>query len=245
MKIKFLVVLFCLLLIIPSFSQSRIRNPWNAIRNPVIKVNGSMTYYGGSASGYLSYSLNFSRNGKPVKDIKVLINNNSNTYNNNPGHGWIGGSLSPYTLRYGDNITISIVVKKKFSRFHSLRGNTKKILLATLKVKNIIKWVYPRPGQAILLPNPTLSIPFRWNFTGSPVRTELYIRDKTTNTKIFSHIINGENQRIRANIFKHRRTYIMGFWANAPIDSFSLSGNASLRSNVKFYFCNSMNFSTK
>lgn len=246
MKIKLLIVLLVFILVLPSFAQISRANSRAATLSK-IKIKGGITYYGSNGSGYLSMLMNLTRNGRPVTDAKVLINNDPNTYNNNLGTGWIGGSIFHYNLQLGNKITISIVLKNKFSRNPlDRRRLTKKIVVATLKVSNIIEWVYPTPGQVIAMPPFGSSILFKWNFTGSPIRTELYIRDVATNNKIYSRMItNTESQRINPRILRKGKEYKMGFWSDVPHEYFKITRNVAPGSEVSFRFCNSMKFKTK
>lgn len=244
MKLKLITLFLTLVLFVPSLSQVRRITP-DVVSASKIKITGSMVYYGRTNYGYFSYSIDLTRDGRPVTNAKIEINNDKNTYNNNNGRGHISGSISPHIIKLGEKITIAVIFTNTLSKDPRKLTFNKKIILATLKVKNILKWVYPKPGEVIALPRFQLFVPFRWDFTGTSVKEEFYIRETGTNKKIYSVITDKESLRIPTRILRSGKEYKLGFWSNGPIDHFKISSNAARGSRVRFIFCNSMLFKVK
>lgn len=234
------IILF-VVLVIPSFSQFKMINPGNQLKiiTPKINVTGFAAYYGNA--DYISVYIKLMYKGRPLSTPIVRLNN---SVINNSGNGEYHGALTPYNnIRVGDRLVFTAEFPKR--RLYGLGKPlfSGKIILATYQISNIIEWVYPMPNQVINIGG-VLNIPLRWNFTGTPKTTELFIKDKATNVKIYSKNINNEIQKISASLLKPGKEYRMGLWAVDPLDNFRISKNCDASSRVVFYFSDIMTFKT-
>ncbi len=242
-KILLSAVIFALF-ITPAFTQIKtlqptIQQPLLTLVKPKILVQGHAQYYGNAK--YISAYLTLKIDGKPLSNVKVRINKSLMM---NHGNGNYGGSIpSNYDIKIGNELVFSVEFPKAPYLVGSPPPFTGKIVLGTYRIRNIINWVWPKPGQTI----PTgriISYLFKWDFTGSPAKTEFFIKDKSTNTKIFTKNTSAEQQSVMAGLFNSGKEYVMGMWAVDPIDKFRLSGVCSKGSRIDWYFSSTMIFNT-
>jgi hypothetical protein len=112
-------------------------------------------------------------------------------------------------------------------------------------VANIIEWVFPAPGEVIDLAAYPSLIPLRWNFTGTPARTQLSILDTATRVRVFTTFIDNEEIKIPASTLQPGKEYDFSMFAMAPFEQFKLAKIAATGSNVDFLFSDSFIFSTR
>jgi len=244
MKKKLLSAVILTGLLIPALAQIKtlqpaIQQPVLTLAKPLIWVRGHAQYYGNAR--YISAFLTLKMDGKPLSNVKVWINNSLMM---NHGDGNYGGSIpSVYHIKLGNELVFSVEFPKVPYPLGSPPPFRGKLVLGTYKIKNIINWVWPVPGQTI----PTgrlLSYLFKWDFTGSPAKTEFFLKDKNTNTKIFTKHTSAEQQHVAAALFGPGKEYVMGLWAVDPIDKFRLTANCAKGSRIDWYFSSTMIFNT-
>ncbi len=240
MKKNLMLALIFVALIVPSYSQTlTLQQPVLRLAKPKIWVQGHAQYYGNAR--YISAYLTLKLEGKPLSNVKVRINDSVMM---NHGNGNYGGSIpTPYNIKLGNELVFSVEFPKMPYIAGSRPAYSGKVVLGTYRIKNIIKWVWPKPGQTIPAGR-ILTYLFKWKFTGTPAITEFYIKDKITNSKIFTKNTVAEQQHVMANLFKSGKEYIMGMWAVKPIDNFKLSKDCAKRSKIDWYFSNIMTFNT-
>jgi hypothetical protein len=204
-----------------------------------IKVDGFAAYYGNA--GYISVYIKLMYKGKPFSTPTVRLNN---SIIRNSGNGEYHGALTPYNnIKVGNELIFTAELSERDCFTLSDPPFKGKIVLATHRISNIIKWVYPKPRQVININN-VIAVPLRWDFTGTPKPTELFIKDVATNTKILSKIISNESLMINASLFKPGKTYRMGLWAYAPLENFKVTNICDTSSKVVFYFSDILTFKT-
>lgn len=240
MKIKLIFTIIFISLIMPALPQVRTLKPTLlTLAKPKITVTGHAQYYGNAK--YISAYLTLKIDGRPLSNVKVFINKSLMM---NHGNGNYGGSIpSTYKIRLGNELVFSGEFPKAPYRLGSPPPFTGKVVLGTYKIKNIIKWVWPKPGQSIPVGR-FIAYVFKWNFTGTPATTEFFIKDKSTNKKIFSKNTSAEQQSVLAKLFKSGKQYVMGLWAVKPIDNFKLSKYCERGSKIDWYFSSTMVFDT-
>ncbi|MEN8223316.1 MAG: hypothetical protein ABFR36_08670 [Acidobacteriota bacterium] len=240
MKKNFLLILIFIALITPANSQTlTVKQPVLTLAKPKIWVQGHAQYYGNAK--YISAYLTLKINGSPLSNVKVRINNSVMM---NHGNGNYGGSIpSTYEIRLGNELVFSVEFPKGLYVAGSPPPFTGKVVLGTYKIKNIIEWVWPKPGQSISVGR-FIAYLFKWNFTGTPATTEFFIKDKITNKKIFSKNTGAEQQSVLATLFKPGKQYRMGLWAVKPIDNFKISKHCAKGSKIDWYFSSIMTFDT-
>lgn len=190
---------------------------------------------------YVSASLTLEMNGRPLKNVKVRINNSLLTHR---GNGSYGGAIpSTYHIRLGKKLVYSVEFPKPLIRASHVPPCKGKIILGTYKISNIVRWVWPRPGQTIYMSR-ILTCLFKWDFTGRPAPTEFFIKDRATNTRIFSKTLSAEQQKVSARLLKPGKEFVMGIWASSPIGKFRLSRHCKAGSKIDWYFSNTMTFNT-
>ena len=241
MKKNLLLVLIFIALILPALPQIRtLETPILTLAKPKIEVTGHAQYYGNAK--YISAYITLKMDGRPLSNVKVRINNSLMM---NHGNGNYGGSIpSTYRIRLGNKLTFTAEFPKTLFSFRSPPPFTGKIVLGTYKIRNIIRWVWPKPGQTIPVGN-FLTYLFKWNFTGTPALTEFFIKDKKTNTKIFTKNTSAEQQSVMAGLFSPGKEYVMGMWAVNPIDKFRLTKHCTKGSKIDWYFSSIMIFKTE
>lgn len=244
MKKSFILTLIIIGLAIPAIAQIKtlqptIKQPVLTLAKPKIHVTGHAQYYGNAR--YISAWVTLKIDGKPLSNVKVWINNSLMM---NHGDGNYGGSIpTPYLIKLGNKLTFTAEFPKTPFSLGSPPPFTGKIILGSYKISNIIKWVWPKPGQVIPVGN-FLTYLFKWNFTGTPARTEFFIKDKKTNTKIYTINTSAEQQSVMAGLFSQGKEYIMGMWAVNPIGKFRLSKHCARGSKIDWYFSSVMVFKT-
>lgn len=235
--------IFLTLIIMPALSQIKTLKKTPkllTLAKPKIKVTGFAAYYGNAV--YVSASITLEMNGRPLTKVRVRIND---SLLRSQGNGTYNGAIvSPYRIRIGNKLVYTVEFPKTLYMASSPRPYTGKIVLGTYKIKNIVRWVWPQPGQTI--PATLLrAYNFKWNFTGNPAPTEIFIKDKKTNTKIFSKILSTEQHNVNSRLFHPGRDYAMGIWASSPLGKFKLSKHCAPGSKIDWYFSNIMTFSTQ
>lgn len=240
MKRNFTLFILFISLTLSAFSQIRTLKPLKLTQGkPKILVTGHAQYYGNAK--YISAYITLKMNGRALSNLKVRINDSLMM---NHGNGNYGGSIpSTYKIRLGNKLVFSAEFPKLPYRLGSPPPFKGKVILGTYRIRNIIKWVWPKPGQSI----PTgrfLTYLFKWDFTGTPATTEFFIKDKKTNTKIYTKNTNAEQQSVMARLFSPGKEYVMGLWAVDPIDKFRLKNSCAKGSKIDWYFSSTMVFNT-
>jgi len=240
MKKNLLLVLIIIALITPAISQTlTVKRPVLTLAKPKIHVTGHAQYYGNAK--YISAYLTLKLDGRPLSNVKVYINKSLMM---NHGNGNYGGSIpSTYKIKLGNELVFSVVFPKGPYRLGSPPPFSGKVKLGTYRIKNIIRWVWPKPGQTITFGR-FLTFLFKWDFTGTPAKTEFFIKDKITNTKIYTKNTSSEQQNVMARLFSRGKEYVMGMWAVDPIAHFKLSKHCTKGSKIDWYFSNTMIFNT-
>ncbi|MCK5003684.1 MAG: hypothetical protein KAS21_01255 [Candidatus Aminicenantes bacterium] len=240
MKMKLVFAIISIALIMPALPQVRTLKPTLlTLAKPKIHVTGHAQYYGNAK--YISAYITLKIKGRPLSNVKVWINNSLMM---NHGDGNYGGSIpSTYRIRLGNELVFTAEFPKTLYRTGSPPPFTGKIELGSYKISNIINWVWPKPGETLPMGR-FLTYLFEWDFTGTPARTEFFIKDKSTNKKIYTKILSAEQQSVMAGLFKPGKEYVMGMWAVRPIDNFKLSKYCARGSKIDWYFSSTMIFNT-
>jgi len=218
--------------------------PKDALLNPAdiqIKIKGFAWYFGNSDSLFVSVELSWK--GSPLSGATVRSNE---TVLTDLGGGRYKRTLTPYVIHLGATLVFSVEFPRlkppRLSLNPRLAG---RVILAGYRIANIIKWGFPVPGQVIDLGAYPMIIPLSWNFTGTPAKTKLIIKDQVANTEVFSKYIASEGINIQATTLKPGKEYGLIMWAVAPLDKFQTTPNATPDSDVVFYFNDEMTFRTK
>jgi len=234
----FVIMVVIAIPLIPQYKMLKTTRTLTLSRTK-IKVDGYVAYYGNAR--YISAHIELSYNGKPITTPVVKINNRELA---NYGNGKYTGVITPYNgIAVGDRFVFTAKFPKGDIHILGEESYAKEIILATYRVDNIINWVYPKPRQVINVKN-VLTVPLRWDFTGTPKPTELYIKDAATNKKILSKIISNESLKVSPSLFKPGKTYRMGLWAYDPLGNFKITNMYNASSKVVFYFSDVMTFKT-
>ncbi len=240
MKKNLLLAVIVIAIIMPSYTQElTFKQPVLTLAKPKILVRGHAQYYGNAR--YISAYITLEIDGRPLSNVKVRINNSVMM---NHGNGNYGGSIpTPYIINLGNELVFSVEFPRTLYATGSRPPYSGKVTLGSYRIRNIIKWVWPNPGQTIPMGRMVAYL-FEWDFTGNPAKTEFFIKDKRTNKKIFTKHTAAEKQSVMASLFKSGKEYIMGMWAIKPIDHFKLSKVCKKGSKIDWYFSNLMTFNT-
>lgn len=205
-----------------------------------IQISGWANYYGNA--DYISVTARLAWKGRPLSGVIVRLNEAVIT---DRGGGEYVGALTPYVVRLGADLAFSVEFAKPATPMLRKPPFAGRVTLATYRIANIVEWVFPVPKQVINLSAFPALLTLRWNFTGAPATTEIFIKDRATNTKVFSRHLAAESVTIPTKTLSPGKEYVFGAWAFDPIDRFKITRAAAPGSDVVWYFNDTFLFSTQ
>ncbi len=240
MSKRILSFLLAALLLAPVLAAQGRSLPTLVPADDQVKITGWANYYGNA--DYISVSVRLAWKGRPLSGVTVRLNEAVIT---DRGGGEYVGALTPYVARLGDDLAFSVEFPKLPAPTLRQPSFVGRVTLATYRIANIVEWVFPVPKQAINLSAFPALLTLRWNFTGAPATTEIFIKDRATNDKIFSRHLAAESVAIPTKTLRPGKEYVFGAWAFDPIDRFKITRAAAPGSEVVWYFNDTFLFSTQ
>lgn len=202
-----------------------------------IKINGHSQYL-----GYLNAYLNLLKKGNPLSGQKVYLDT---LLLNDRGAGLYTGG-TPYAYDVSGKKTIVIKMVPKLSPLTPGARLKKEIILGKYYLKNYIKWVYPLPDSKISFGRSLfMRVKFRWNYTGTILKTKVTIKNFTTNTEIFSTIVTAEEVNVPRHLFVAGNKYRFDLEVVGPMGQFKLTRETAMGSKIDFYYWAHMYFTVK
>jgi len=205
-----------------------------------VKITGWANYYGNA--DYISVSVRLTWKARPLSGVIVRLNEAVIT---DRGGGEYVGALTPYVVRLGADLAFSLEFPKSVTPLLHRPPFAGRVTLATYRIANIVEWVFPVPKQVINLSAFPALLTLRWNFTGAPATTEIFIKDRETNDKVFSRHLAAESVAIPTKTLRPGKEYVFGVWAFDAIDKFKNTRAAAPGSEVVWYFNDTFLFSTQ
>lgn len=243
-KIAVLLAMLLVFLVSALMPQGKIVTPV-VPGSDKIKIQGYVYFSMGLKALIADIRLTFRDN--PVLGAEVNLNETKLAEFGGPGV--YSGRVSSYGIRIGNELQISVKLPRSipgpFVR-PPFEGRQK---LASYLVDNILEWVFPTPGQVIDLASyPSREIPFRWNFTGPPVASQLSIVDAATETRVLYRMVETEEITIPAAILLPGKSYDFGLtnvfvWCGI-MGKFKMSRLAAPGSAINFHYDGRLRFST-
>ncbi len=177
------------LLVVPALqAQGKTLTPFVPGADKV-KIQGVVYFSMGLKALIASFSLTFRDN--PVLGAEVSLNETKLTELGGPGHYY--GSVRPYDIRIGNELQVWVKLPTRMPGSIVTPPFEGKQKLASYVVDNILEWGFPTPGQVInLAAYPAGEIPFRWDFSGPPIASQLIINDAASGSRIIYRMVETE-----------------------------------------------------
>lgn len=124
-------------------------------------------------------------------------------------------------------------------------------VLASLVTRNIIEWIFPVGGQVINLSDyPGSTVRFRWNFTGTTVKSQLQLYENADPSRMIYINTSGTESleiptRVMAPGSRYRITLSTAITTYDPMGEFKMDKLTAPGSRMVFYHDSYCPFSTR
>jgi len=141
--------------------------------------------------------------GEPLNGAIVRI---GDTILPDRGRGRYFKMLIDVKYRVGDRLDLSLEFPEASSRLGSAPPFTGRRKMASYAIENTIQWLLPAASQVIDLPAyARTGIPFRWNYTGTPVTGVLSIEEGMT--RVYTKSVTGEELIVPVGALQPGKAY--------------------------------------
>lgn len=239
MKKAFFASILILIMIIPSFSQIRIKRPATARTRvrPAIVVTGNVVYY--EFPNYTLWSeIKFIYNNNPMKRLRVYFNK---VPLKNLGNGTYKFLRNKYRMRLGNELVL--YAESRNDPTSPFRG---KVEVARYKINNVIRWIYPRRNQTIDLSTSPQNIQLKWNFVNYSGGVRLMIIVAPASVLLTPGVTGGQYS-LATNLLTPSTIYHMHIQTaqNGTLGYFDLSKYVHQGSKIRFEYKGGIKFRTK
>lgn len=239
MKKNLLLTILILSLVLLSYSQIRLKKPVSFRKvPPKVMVIGDVVFWE-FPSYVLSSNLIITYNNKPLKTLKLYLNNEPfrNFHN-----GTYEFQRKKYRLKLGMDLVLYAESRNVLNA--PFRG---KVELARYKINNLIRYIYPRKNQVIDLSTSPQNILLKWDFVNysGPVLLKLYL--PSSQHFIVQEAVSGGQYSLAKNLLTPSTIYqmIVKTTMDALLGYFKLSKYVQQGSKIRFKYKGGMQFQTK